>query len=152
MFWEFRQYTVTGNPSGHSIMQRLEFFKTAISIIKKNFFIGVGTGDINDHFLQTYEEQKTTLLPERRLRAHNQYLTFFAIFGIIGFLWFIFSLIFPLIFLRKYNSFLYLSFFVIAALSMLTEDTLETQAGVTFFAFFNSLFVFYDSDSRNKTS
>jgi hypothetical protein len=33
-------------------------------------------------------------------------------------------------------------FFIIIFMSMLTEDTLETQAGATFFAFFNALLLF----------
>jgi hypothetical protein len=33
----------------------------------------------------------------------------------------------------------YYVFLIIALSSMLTEDTLETQAGVTYFALFNSL-------------
>jgi hypothetical protein len=33
-------------------------------------------------------------------------------------------------------------FFFIAFLSMLNEDTLETHAGVTFFSYFYSLFLF----------
>jgi hypothetical protein len=42
--------------------------------------------------------------------------------------------------------FLYLVFLLTIILSMLTEDTIETQAGVTFFAFFNSFLFFSSSD------
>jgi len=42
----------------------------------------------------------------------------------------------------------YLSFFIIAVISFLTEDTLETQAGVTFFAFFNSFFLLGIAQSK----
>jgi hypothetical protein len=43
---------------------------------------------------------------------------------------------------KKTVDYLYITFFLIAVVSFLTEDTLETQAGVTFFAFFNSFFLF----------
>jgi hypothetical protein len=33
-------------------------------------------------------------------------------------------------------------FWMIAMISFLTEDTLETQAGATFFSLFNSVFLF----------
>jgi hypothetical protein len=32
---------------------------------------------------------------------------------------------------------------------MLTEDTIETQAGVTFFAFYNSFFLFAEEDNSD---
>ena len=62
-------------------------------------------------------------------------------FGIIGMFWFLGALFYPIIAEKKILDFFYLTFFTIAFLSMLTEDTLESQAGVTFFAFFNSLFL-----------
>ena len=79
-----------------------------------------------------------------RLGAHNQYLTFAVTFGIAGFVWFLFSLFYPLrqLVQAKMFDYFYITFFVIALLSMLSEDTLETQAGVSFFAFFNCLLLF----------
>lgn len=47
-------------------------------------------------------------------------------------------LIAPLL-LHKKLDLLYIQFFIIIAISMITEDTLDSHAGVTFFAFFNSL-------------
>ena len=41
--------------------------------------------------------------------------------------------------------------FIVMSLSMLNEDTLETQMGVTIFAFFISLFLFGGS-LENKTN
>jgi hypothetical protein len=60
----------------------------------------------------------------------------------LGFIWFLFTLIYPAVKLGKFNEYLYLVFFVIVFMSMLTEDTLETQAGATFFAFFNAFLLF----------
>jgi hypothetical protein len=59
-----------------------------------------------------------------------------------GLLWFLLSLVLPPLMLNKYSDFFYLSFFIIITLSMLTEDTLETQAGVTIYAFFSSFYLF----------
>jgi hypothetical protein len=49
--------------------------------------------------------------------------------------------------------FLFLVFQGIVLLSMLNEDTLETQAGVTFYAFFNAFFWFnnYSNETRKNT-
>jgi hypothetical protein len=142
IFWEYNRYVATRNPSGHSVMQRLEFWKTARAIIKENWLTGVGTGDVGNAFKEEYDKSGSLLSNEFRWRSHNQFLTIFATFGIFGFAWFIFSLIYPAVRLGKFHDFYYLSFFIIIILSMLTEDTLETQAGVTPFAFFTSFYLF----------
>jgi O-antigen ligase len=76
------------------------------------------------------------------LRAHNQFLTIFAAFGIFGLLWFLATLILPPLILKVRRDYYFNFFLVISILSMLNEDTLETQAGVTFFAFFYVIFLF----------
>jgi O-antigen ligase len=123
-------------------MQRLEFWKASRSIIKRNLLTGVGTGDLEQAFQEEYTRSGSLLDKEFRWRSHNQFLAIFATFGIIGIIWFLFSLIFPALRLGKFHDYYYLSFFIILMLSMFTEDTLETQAGVTVFAFFNSLYLF----------
>jgi hypothetical protein len=50
-------------------------------------------------------------------------------------------MVWPGIKLNMYKDYFFLVFFVISTLSMLTEDTLDTQAGVTFYAFFTMLFL-----------
>ena len=107
-----------------------------------------GTGDIVDAYKTQYEKMNSDLAPKYRLRAHNQYLTFAATFGIFGLLYFIFTLIYPMRVLNKTRDFLYVTFWITAVLSMITEDTLETQAGVTFFAFFNCLYLFARDDAE----
>lgn len=140
--WEYKNVQETNDPSGHSVLQRLEFWKASLGIIKRNPIIGVGTGDMNTAFDDQYERMNSPLEEIYQWRSHNQFLSIFVGFGIIGLLWFIFSLIYPPLILNKFNDYFYLVFFIIAVLSMLNEDTIESQAGVTFFAFFNSLFLF----------
>ncbi len=142
-FWEIEDYR-NGDPdiSGHSITQRLEFWRAAMGIIKKHWLIGVGTGDVRIAFAKEYDEMHSNLKPEFRLRSHDQYLEIGVGFGLIGLVWFLFSLIYPGIKTKKIYSYVYFVFLMIFMLSMLSEDTLETQAGVTFYAFFNSFFLF----------
>ena len=148
-FYEIENYRKTGNANGFSLAMRLEFWETAFKIIQKNPIIGVGTGDIKDAFQEQYKKDNSLLEEQYRRRSHNQYITFCATFGLIGLLIFIFFLLAPLLFLRNYRS-AYWCFWLIAALSFLTEDTLETQAGVTFFAFFNSLFLLNQSPKKKR--
>ena len=140
--WEIDLYSKTGNANGHSLTQRFEYWKTACQIINDHFFIGVGTGDIADAFTLQYEKSNSLLEQKSRLRSHNQYLSITIAFGIIGLAWFLFSLFYPPIKLGMFSNFLFLSFFCIALFSFFTEDTLETQAGVTFYVFINSFLLF----------
>lgn len=140
--WELDVYFKGFNPSGHSVSQRFEYLKNGFDIISENFLFGVGTGDLQDEYLKKYAENKSPLYYKFRRRAHNQYVTFVIAFGIIGFMLVMFSIFYPPIRLHRFKNFYFTVFFIIAILSMLNEDTLETQAGSTFFAFFYSLFVF----------
>lgn len=142
IFWELNNYLNGGNPSGHSVAQRLEFWKAAVGIISNNILFGVGTGDTFNEFKNQYERMNSPLTQEWRLRSHNQFLAIGTAFGMIGMIWFCLAFFYPLFSDKRNRNFFYLTFFTLAVLSMLTEDTLETQAGVTFFAFFNSLFLF----------
>ncbi|MFH1319681.1 MAG: O-antigen ligase family protein [Bacteroidota bacterium] len=142
IIWEFNHYMKGGEPGGHSVVQRTQFWKAAIGIIEKNPLTGVGTGDVNTAFFMQYDKMSSPLDNKFRKRAHNQYLTMAVAFGIFGLCWFIFSLFYPLFAEKKVFDYFYMTFFIITLLSMLTEDTLETQAGVSFFAFFNCLLLF----------
>jgi len=146
--WELYNYKNGANPTGYSISQRLEFLKTGFHIIQRNKWFGVGTGDIPDAFAKQYDLDKSPLAKGSRLRTHNQWITFLITFGIIGFLLTVCSLLFPPFLERKYSNYLFLAIFTIGFLSFLNEDTLETHQGVTFFAFFYTLFIFYKEDDQ----
>ena len=62
--------------------------------------------------------------------------------GILLPLFFVIVLIYPFIEYKHSMSFVYVAVFVILLGSMLTEDTLETQAGYTLFAAMNALILY----------
>lgn len=138
----YEVYTLTGNPSGSSVMQRLEYFKASMAVISENFVLGVGTGDLESSLYHKYDEMGTKLKDEFRYHAHNQYLAIIIAFGILGFLVFIFALVYPAIVTNSFTDYFFTVFFIIMVISMLSDDTLETQAGVTLFAFFYTFLMF----------
>lgn len=140
--FEYDVYLHDGNASNSSAIQRIEYWKTGWYIFKKNSLFGVGTGDTKMAFDKAYNMLNSQLPKDQRNRAHNQFLTFMITFGVIGFILSAICIFYPVIAERKQLDFLFLSFFVVGVLSFLWEDTLETQLGVTFFAFFYSLFLF----------
>lgn len=142
LLWGWETYKRTGNPTGLTLMQRMEFWKASLGIISSNWLTGVGTGDMNEAFSDQYVKMNTKLSLDQRWRSHNQFLSVFVGFGIAGFLWFLFALCYPAWKLTGFTDYFFLVFFIIGMLSMLTEDTLESQMGVTFFAFFYCFFLF----------
>ncbi|NTW24345.1 MAG: O-antigen ligase family protein [Lentimicrobium sp.] len=142
MVMGYTNYVKHGDPNASSLMQRVEYWKTSAYIIKKHWLTGVGTGDLNEAFRNAYQEMGSKLSDVFRNRSHNQFLAIFVAFGIFGLIWFLFSLFYPAYKTGRYSSYYYIVFFTIIFMSMLTEDTLETQAGATFFAFFNALLLF----------
>ena len=138
LFWEFRQAQQSRNPSGHSAAMRVQFLETGWKIFLEHPWTGVGTGDVQAAFDDMYSREGSTLDARWRLRTHNQYLSIAIAFGIFGFLYFLVVLLYPLRTVRP-RTFLYAAFLAIVLLSMLTEDTLETPAGASFYALFSCL-------------
>ncbi len=136
------QLTNSIDPNGHSLLQRFEYWKTAWKIIQKNWLIGVGTGDVQLAFDAMYEEQHSKLKAENRLRAHNSYLTNWISLGLPGLFAFLLLIIVPLQNYISTRNTLGLMFMLVAILTFFLEDTLETQMGISFFAFFYGLFSF----------
>ena len=140
--FEYNLYRRFNNPNGGSLSQRLEYTRASFHIIGQHPWFGVGTGDVPQAFAQTYDEIHSPLNEEYRFRAHNQYLAIAVAFGLVGLAFFLFVLFYPWFASKRNHTYLYLVFLCVMLLSMFPEDTLETQAGATLFAFFVSLLLF----------
>jgi hypothetical protein len=140
--FEYNLYRRFNNPNGGSLSQRLEYTRASFHIIGQHPWFGVGTGDVPQAFAQTYDEIHSPLKEEYRFRAHNQYLAIAVAFGLVGLAFFLFVLFYPWLSSKQNRTYLYMVFLCVMLLSMFPEDTLETQAGATLFAFFVSLLLF----------
>ena len=140
--FEYNLYRRFNNPNGGSLSQRIEFTRASFHIIGQHPWFGVGTGDVPQAFAQTYDEIHSPLKEEFRFRAHNQYLAIAVAFGLVGLAFFLFVLLYPWFSSKRHHTYLYMVFLCIMLLSMFPEDTLETQAGATLFAFFEALLLF----------
>ncbi len=138
------------NPNGHSLLERLEYWKIGSKIAKSNLFFGVGIGDIQSEFDKAYVATGTELVPDNRKRTHNMFLTTLITMGIPGlflFLWF-----HMYYFVKSVNRHAFAGAIVVILLfvSYLTEDTLETQVGVSIAAFFFG--IFNPENKKNESS
>ncbi len=136
--YQFNRY------SGRSIASRFIYAATGYQIFKDNFYFGVGTGDVRDAFVEQYKKNRTfQKLCDKR--SHNQFITIALSEGLFGVIVFLGCLV--LIYKQYKGSLNYLFTLgqTILLISMLWEDTLETQAGVAIFALLLNLFLFETS-------
>ena len=140
--FEYHLYRHFNNPNGGSLSQRLEYTRASFHLIGKHPWFGVGTGDVPQAFAQSYDEIDSPLKEDYRFRAHNQYLAIAVAFGLVGLAFFLFVLFYPWLASKRNHTYLYMVFLCVILLSMFPEDTLETQAGVTLFAYFEALLLF----------
>jgi hypothetical protein len=143
----YQRYIDMHDPNSNSMVQRFEYWRTSLLIIRQHPIFGVGTGDVPKAFDDQYVKMKTNLAIQNRLRSHNQYLSITVAFGIIGLAWFMIVMFYPGIKTRSFNNYFYVIFWLIFMLSMLTEDTIETQEGVTFYVLLTALMIL----GREKT-
>ena len=128
------------NPNENSMLERIEYWRAGFNVFSENWIVGVGTGDVQHSFDIYYSRSDSKLKPENRRRAHNMFLTVALSFGIFGLLIFISFQFYFLRIAMQRKEVLMTLFLAVACVSFLMEDTLETQTGVTFCAFFYSLF------------
>lgn len=142
VLFELEQYYAMGTMDGHSVAMRLEYLRVGWRIARANWLGGVGTGDTQPAFDHAYAELGSDLAPEWRHRAHNQYLTLWISFGVLGLAWSLLSWWWPAYHVGAWRRPYFIAWAIIFGVSCLTDDTLETQVGATFFAFYYTLLVF----------
>jgi len=114
----------------------------AKKVVSKNIVFGVGTGDSKDALMEEYKAEGLVGAYDHKLNAHNEYFQVFVALGLVGFVLLLLNLFVPLMHSFKYSNTLYFIFILIIILNFAVESMFETQAGVMFYAFFNSLLCF----------
>ncbi|MEZ5082131.1 MAG: O-antigen ligase family protein [Bacteroidales bacterium] len=122
---------------------RLKILECSFEIIKENPIFGVGTGDVFDELMKKYKEKEITHAIEQELNAHNQYLETYMAAGLLGFLLLVAGFVIPLYYAFSQRKMLYLMFLILFFFSITFESMFERQAGVIFYAFFNSVLFIY---------
>ncbi len=139
-FFSWQQYRKYGDVSQSSLLKRIVAWQSSCELIAQNPCFGVGFG--NHKSLLDSQQRLHQPKGEQISGCHNQFLTFFLVGGLLLPLFFVVVLICPFIEYKHSMSFVYVAVFVILLGSMLTEDTLETQAGYTLFAVMNTLILY----------
>ena len=148
--FEYQSFRSGENPSGHSVFQRLEYYKAARFIIERNLLLGVGQGNVKSAYTETYKQTSPSLDEKVQHAVHNQFLSYWIAAGLAAII--SFFLYFYFMWKQRRNSEIALAFVVLAFLSCLTEDTLTTQPGVAFFAFFSTFFFFLPKEKVSSSA
>lgn len=135
------------NSDSESTGVRILVWGATKDVIKEHFWTGAGTGDVKAVLMEKYKQKGLTGAYEHQLNSHNQYLQTFATLGIFGFLILLANFFIPIYIGIKRNKKMYLIFLMIIMLNFLSESMLERQAGVMFYAFFNS-FLFFNFETE----
>jgi len=148
IIFEIDSYFTNNYYTGNSLTQRFEFWSTGIGIFRENIWAGVGTGDAQLAFDRAYEKKESPLPKNNRLRSHNQFIAMAVAFGLPGIVLFILFAFYPFSRAIKENNIIFLLFYSGALISFFTEDTLETQAGITYFCFFTGLLSYFSETKK----
>jgi O-antigen ligase len=139
------------NQSPESTAERVAIWKASAEIIRDHWLLGVGTGDVKDALYGKYAEKRMNAALKKKLNSHCQYLQTFIALGVAGFLFLVLMLLLPGIRAIQMKDNTYLIFLGIFAFNILVESMFEIQAGVVFYAFFNT-FLFISMNNANQHS
>ncbi len=142
IFFSIELYRYYGDVQNSTVLQRVEYWRAAWHKIRHNWIFGVGLGNHKTAVGEQLAEDGSSLVGKDRTGCHNQWLTFWLMGGFFVVLYFVLMLIYPFFEQKKNISYVYVAFFIILVGSMFTEDTLETEAGLTLFAIMNSLLLY----------
>jgi len=122
---------------------RAERWNCAMELIREQPWTGYGTGMEKQMLNVKYEKYKLSNSISNNFDAHNQYLAYMIKSGIPGLVSFLLVLLFCFYKVIRNRNFYGLSFLLIVSITALTEDILESNKGILFFAFFSTVFCFW---------
>lgn len=139
--WDLDYYFRTGDPNGKTLSQRIEYARASLVLIGENLWFGIGTGNWKIKYDEVYDQTESRLSIEKRGSSHNQYLNYMVKFGVAGFGWIVFAVLFPVFRLGHRRNFIFVLFLISYAFANLGDANMETHMGLSFFSFFYSLFL-----------
>lgn len=137
---EYTKYSLHGYFNGEvnpdlSDAKRIGSIQAGLEVARENPILGVGIGDIKHALHWVYADRYPDLMDEDPL-PHNQFILILAACGILGLIVFLIHLIGPWIYLQGQLNSYFIAFQLMAFSSMMTENTVESQLGASWFLFF----------------
>jgi O-antigen ligase len=131
---------------------RIVMWKSAFNIIRKNFVLGVGTGDIQDELNKEFmRSDLRNEIKGRNFNTHNQFIEVMTENGLIGLILFLSIFGIMLYISISEGNLLYTMFIFIVLFSFQFETMLNRLAGVAFFPLFSFLLLHINKNSGYKS-
>lgn len=118
---------------------RADRWYCAAELIKERPWFGYGTGSEKVVLMKKYEKYNLQNAIINGYDAHNQYMAYAIKGGIFALVAFVLSLLYGIYVSIKEKNFLYLAFMLLFSVACITENVLESNKGIFFYAFFNTL-------------
>jgi len=134
---------------GDSFNVRSGILTCSFELIKNNWLIGIGPGNVQPFLNACYMEISPTAYENMNYNTHNQFLGYWAALGVLGPLFLLLFLIQPIWKGIKAKNTFPLIIGLFFCICFLTENTLSRQHGIVPFAFFMCLY-FYDITYKEK--
>jgi O-antigen ligase len=122
---------------------RYSIYQCVTSVVPDAGIFGYGIGDGKNKLVECYQED-AQFLADNRYNSHNQFLGIILNVGYLGLLFFALFLLYHLIRAFYKKNYLFIAILLFYCIVMFSENILERENGVLFFAFFINLFLMLD--------
>lgn len=122
----------------YTVEPRIERWKCGLALAKKSLWYGYGTGDEVEMLKTQYSKRGLFISYLEEFNAHNQYLSYLIKNGLPGLIFFIGILAYYIRLALKQRHFIYISYLLLLIIGFYTENILDSNKGILFFAIFNT--------------
>ncbi|MEI9943381.1 MAG: O-antigen ligase family protein [Chitinophagaceae bacterium] len=129
---------------------RVVRWKSALALVDKSFIIGYGSGSERNLLKERYFEDKLFNSYLHELNAHNQYLSFLLKNGIIGLAIFLLTLYMGFVSAWRTRNIVFISFLLLISIVSFSENILDVNKGIFFYAFFFTFFIKTGNDFKSQ--
>lgn len=142
-FAELLQVQDSNGDMTNSTNIRYSIYHCAVNILPEAGVLGFGIGDGKNELINCYE-QDAAFLAVNRYNSHNQYLGFILNVGYLGLFVFTMFILYHLLRAFSMKNYLLIAIILFYCIVMFSENILERENGVLFFAFFINFFIMLD--------
>lgn len=132
-----------------SLVTRLSIWKSSYELGKKEILFGYGSSDAKKELIKYYGETNQKFLKKYEFITHNQILNYFLKYGIIGVVFCLIYLLYPLYIYYQSKNIVALFFFINFFISNITDDYLNKFDGLAYSALWYSILTYYVINKKN---
>lgn len=132
------------------VQMRQKLWSSSYEVFKDHFLFGVGTGDFEDELMETYKKNKHRVQYRFQMNSHNQYLSFMVGSGIVGTLFFLLYMFYPVSVYILHKKWLLLMITLLFVFCFFTESYLYANKGVIVVSFFMTIMYKHYLDTKLK--